>query len=267
MKAKSHFLTLIPLYFIIFFSFFWIIIYSHHLENQYYKKLTDMPILVYAYNQDQLNVLKENLDSNSSIMNTQIQTNDNLKKGLIDKYNLSGDELIQSARLPHLLIIRFKGSEKLSFIKILQQIRTNYPDFLLDYNVKGVDELFDSLNQFKLLRSRLIYIMLLMVLLIMFYSRSFYEMANMDYWRVYIRAGGDISKRHKSFTVNSLILYVSGTLLSLSVALYASNQLSWQESPIMELTAYMLKNPLILLVLSLPIVADVLCFIYLRRKI
>ncbi len=267
MKAKTHFLTLIPLYILLFFSFFIVIIFGHHLEGNYYKKLSDMPILVYAYNNSQLNALKDNLDQNPAVLKTEIQPAETLKKNMIEKYNLANDELVQNSKLPDLLIINFKGDKKIAYLKILQQVRNNHPDFLLDYNIKAVDELFAGLEQFIALRSYLIYFLLGLYVIIMFYTRSFYEIANMEYWKIFMRAGGDISRRHKNFFIHSAILYFTGPLLSLIAALYAGNQFFGQSGPINEPAVELLVNPLILMVISSPIVADLLCFFYLRRKI
>ena len=113
MKAKSQLIIILPLYFLLFLTIFWLINKSYIYEDKYYLNLQKMPILVYSQSITKINSLNDNLSSEPSVSNIEIRTNDTLKSNLIEKYKLQNDDLMKKSTLPHLMIISLKSKEKI----------------------------------------------------------------------------------------------------------------------------------------------------------
>ncbi|MCB5250245.1 MAG: hypothetical protein LHW49_03700 [Candidatus Cloacimonetes bacterium] len=261
MKAKSHLIILLPLYFLLFLTIFWLINKSYIYEDKYYLNLQKMPILVYSQSITKINSLNDNLSSEPSVSNIEIRTNDTLKSNLIEKYKLQNDDLMKKSTLPHLMIISLKSKEKDSYFSLIQRIRTDYSDFLLDYNAQGIEELFNSLENFKLMRKTFLLIISALSFLIVIFAQLFFEKSNMDYWNIYTRAGGDRAKRSKSFLKKFSILYIFGVILSFLTILFLHDKMALKGN----LLLYITKKPIYMAALTLPFVINIFSFMMTKR--
>ncbi|HPY96967.1 MAG TPA: hypothetical protein PL063_07115 [Candidatus Cloacimonadota bacterium] len=262
MKAKNHLIVLIPLYLLVFLAVFLLLGKSYLYENTYYHKLQGMPILVYSQDLPKLNELKSKLEALPWVAEAEIKENKDLKANLIEKYKLVNDDIMRSTRLPNLMIISFKGKEKGAYLQILQQIRTDYPKFLLDYDIQGVDKLFYNLNAYRKIRNTLVWVLISFAFMILFYANIYYESCNNEFWRIYLKAGGDISKRRKLFFKKFFFTYVFGVILSFAIAFYLQNDRQFDINKLDN--SY--TNVHYFMAFVLPFVLMIISALYLRNK-
>lgn len=265
MKAKSSLIVMIPLTSFILLSLLLLTFYMKNLENKYYQTLSQLPVLAYSYNISHLNSLKLIFEKDPSILGTRIETGDELKKNLSEKYDLKYEDILNESRVPHLLVINFKGDTKFDYLNIIQEIRKQSADILIDFNSKKIDQVFTELKQYRQFQSVIFILMIIFSFLVLFYARIFYEQRNNDYWRIYIRAGGNPTQLGKQYIIQSLlILSVSLLLAVICTALINQYMLSSSntlQGALMNILA--LKESY--LVFMIPVFAFIISYLYHRR--
>lgn len=258
MKPKNSFIILIPLYsllliILVSFSFF-----SDYMLNQYYKKISTLPVLAYSYEIRYLINLQTQFETDTSVIGSSIIPADKLKKELIDKYDISNNELSQNSRLPNLLIINSKAKSKVEYLSIVQNIRKTSGNILIDYNSNSIDAIFREVKIVKMISSYLLYVFAFLTILIIYFSRIFYEFKNNEYWKIYVRAGGNIDKRRHLFFMNNLVLYFVPLLIASAFFVYVYHY--YNQSPD-------LNDPDLLVIIIAPIISMIFAKIYLRREL
>lgn len=265
MKAKSSLIVMIPLTSFILLSLLLLTFYMKNLENKYHQTLSQLPVLAYSYNISHLNTLKMHFEKDPSILGTRIETGDELKKNISEKYDLKYEDILNQSKVPHVLIVNFKGDTKFDYLNIIQEIRKQSSEILIDFNSKKIDQVFTELKQYRQFQSVIFILMILFSFLVLFYARIFYEQRNNDYWRIYIRAGGNPSQLGKQYIIQSMIIIVVSLLLAVLCSSLA-NQYMFASSNSLQSA---LMNILLLkesgLIFLIPVFAFIISYLYHRR--
>jgi hypothetical protein len=256
MKPNNSLKIIIPLYSILLSIIAGLIFYSNELLDANLKKTEKFPILAYSYEIRFLNTLQNQFEADKSVSEVQIMQSDALKKEIIEKYDISNNELAQNSRLPHLLIVRSHSKNKAEFLKLIQTIRKTSGNILVDYNNEGLDTVYRETEKIKQISEYLIYLVSFLVFLILFYSRIYHERMNDTYWEIYIRAGGSIEQRYHQILIQNIIIYPISVGASVLCYYLLSNSVKKS----------MVFSPVAVVILAVPALALLISRLLVRRE-
>lgn len=182
----------------------------NYLQKKYFEEISSIPVILISGNHEALKKLATHLKTQSFTRKIIYETHDELKKHLIEQYELAvAEDLIEAQKLPNRIKLFIKGPDftnktKLKLKNLINQqdeeIFINYNDEFWQIEYKKINLLEQSFNLFN-------YIYIPLALLLIFYLRLVREKLD-----IYLSE----QKLHRPRTnlLNSIILSFIPVLLS-----------------------------------------------------
>ena len=183
-------------------------VYSYK-TNELNSSLEKIPIIVVSQNDTLISNIKTSIDSLDFVSKSILTMSDSLKNSLINKYKLDNAfDYLNSSGLPNILKIYIKKG------MFTADAKTNIGNLLLrdkeNITIKYNDSLWLQVdNKVSFLQNAIRIIMVAfwgIFAIILLYLKFTFEQLNAFYWRVFLRGGGDFSKRIIQEIIYSLLV-------------------------------------------------------------
>ena len=190
-------------------------VYSYK-TDELNDSLEKIPIVVVSQNDTLINKIKISVDSLNFVSKSNLTMSDSLKNSLIEKYKLdNASDYLNSSGLPNILKIyikkgMFTANAKMQIGNMLLRSKN---DVVIKYNdpfwAKVNDEVSFLQNAMKMITIFFWGIFAIILL----YLKCTFEQLNAFYWKVFLRGGGNFSKRIIQEILYSILISLIAVIL------------------------------------------------------